>query len=101
VEGLIAPWHIAILVIILLLVFGPKRLPELGQAVGKTITGFKHGLAEAQDEIRGTHEQVIAPAAVPATAAEPVAAASATVVEPAGQPVEAPSLTVVGSRESS
>jgi sec-independent protein translocase protein TatA len=80
VEGLIAPWHIAILVVILLLVFGPKRLPELGSSIGKTITGFKHGLAEAQDEIRGTHDQVITPAAGAASVTEPVAATA--VVEP-------------------
>jgi sec-independent protein translocase protein TatA len=98
VEGLISPWHIAILVVILLLVFGPKRLPELGQAVGKTITGFKHGLAEAQEEIRGTHDQVAATAAVPVPAAAPVA--SSVVAEPAAQPVGAPTLTVVDAGEA-
>ena len=92
-EGLISPWHIAILVVILLLVFGPKRLPELGSAVGKTITGFKHGLAEAEDEIRGTHDQVVAPAAeVPAVAA-------AAIVESTEQPAAAPTLTVADADE--
>jgi sec-independent protein translocase protein TatA len=98
VEGLISPWHIAILVVILLLAFGPKRLPELGSAVGKTITGFKQGLAEAQDEIRGTHDQTIAPIADPVQAAAPVAATA--VGEPAAQPAAPPTLTVVDADEA-
>ena len=35
---------------IVLLLFGPKYLPRLGQSIGKTCTGFKEGLADAQDE---------------------------------------------------
>lgn len=93
VEGLISPWHLAILAVILLLVFGPKRLPELGQAVGKTITGFKQGLSEAQEEIRGTHEQTVAPAAAPVQATSSMATLGA--VESGEQLAPAPSLTVV------
>lgn len=48
----IGPWEIAILVIVLLVVFGPKRLPELGSSLGKAITGFKKGLKESEQEIR-------------------------------------------------
>lgn len=48
----IGPWEIAILVILLLVIFGPKRLPELGSSLGKAITGFKRGLKESEGEIR-------------------------------------------------
>lgn len=48
----IGPWEIAILVILLLVIFGPKRLPELGSSLGKAITGFKRGLKESEQEIR-------------------------------------------------
>jgi sec-independent protein translocase protein TatA len=97
VEGLISPWHIAILVVILLLAFGPKRLPELGSALGKTITGFKHGLAEAQDEIRSTNDQVSAPASIATSVMEPVATTASTtaVVEPSEHPISTPTLTMV------
>lgn len=50
--GWIGPWEIGILVIVLLVVFGPKRLPELGSSLGKAITGFKKGLKESEQEIR-------------------------------------------------
>ena len=44
-----APEIIGIIVIALLL-FGSRKLPELGSSVGKTITSFKRGIADAKDE---------------------------------------------------
>jgi len=38
------------LVMILVLLFGAKKLPELGSSVGKSIKNFKKGLAEVQEE---------------------------------------------------
>ncbi len=35
------PVHLVILLVIVLLIFGPKRLPELGSSLGKTIRMFK------------------------------------------------------------
>lgn len=32
------------------LVFGPKKLPELGSAIGKTLRGFKEGIREAEEK---------------------------------------------------
>lgn len=40
--------HLVLLLIILLIFFGPSRLPALGQSLGKTIKGFKDGLNEAE-----------------------------------------------------
>lgn len=38
--------HILILSLILLIFFGPNKLPQLGQSLGKAIRGFKEGLNE-------------------------------------------------------
>ena len=38
--------HLLILVLILLLFFGPSKLPALGQSLGKAIRGFKEGMNE-------------------------------------------------------
>lgn len=40
----IGPWHLLALVIIVLVFFGPSRLPGLGKSVGEAIRGFKKGL---------------------------------------------------------
>jgi sec-independent protein translocase protein TatA len=42
--------HLVLLLIILLVVFGPSRLPSLGQSLGKAIKGFKDGLNEADGD---------------------------------------------------
>jgi sec-independent protein translocase protein TatA len=45
VMGLDNPIHIAFLLILLLLVFGAKRLPEMGQSLGSGMRGFKDALS--------------------------------------------------------
>jgi sec-independent protein translocase protein TatA len=42
--------HILILLIILLIFFGPKRLPDLGRSMGKAINDFKKGMNDSHDE---------------------------------------------------
>jgi sec-independent protein translocase protein TatA len=40
-EGLFQPMHLLVIFGIALLVFGPKKLPELGKGIGEGIRGFK------------------------------------------------------------
>ena len=48
----IGPLEIAVVLVIALIVFGPKRLPELGKSMGKGIREFKGSLSmDDQDEI--------------------------------------------------
>lgn len=37
-------WHLIIIVFIVLLLFGPNRLPSLGKSLGEAIRGFKKGI---------------------------------------------------------
>jgi sec-independent protein translocase protein TatA len=48
-EGLFQPMHLLLIVGIALLVFGPKKLPELGKGIGEGIRGFKSAM-KAEDE---------------------------------------------------
>jgi sec-independent protein translocase protein TatA len=51
-EGLFQPIHLMIIAGIALLVFGPKKLPELGKGMGEGIRGFKaamQGKGESQE----------------------------------------------------
>jgi sec-independent protein translocase protein TatA len=47
-------WHILILVAVVTLMFGTKRIPEIGASLGKGIQAFKRGLSEATstDEVQ-------------------------------------------------
>jgi sec-independent protein translocase protein TatA len=45
-EGLFQPWHLIFLFIIALLLFGPKKLPELGKGLGEGIRALKEGMKE-------------------------------------------------------
>jgi sec-independent protein translocase protein TatA len=39
--GFLSPSEIAIIVVVILLVFGPSKLPQLGSSIGKMLRGFK------------------------------------------------------------
>lgn len=70
--GLDNPLHIVFLLIVLLLVFGAKRLPEMGRSLGTGMRGFKDALggeqpqalahvpAERQGEHADTSERIAA-----------------------------------------
>ena len=44
-EGLFQPMHLLVILGIALLVFGPRKLPELGKGLGESIRGFKDALS--------------------------------------------------------
>ncbi len=47
-EGLFQPMHLLLILLIVLIIFGPGKLPELGGSLGKAIRGFKKGIAEPE-----------------------------------------------------
>ena len=49
--------HLLLLGIIVLIFFGPSRLPQLGQSLGKAIRGFKQGLSEIDAEAKDVSNQ--------------------------------------------
>ena len=54
-EGLFQPMHLLVIFGIALLVFGPKKLPELGKGIGEGIRGFKSAMNEEEKPVsRGT-----------------------------------------------
>jgi sec-independent protein translocase protein TatA len=88
--GLDNPLHIAFLVVILLLVFGAKRLPEIGRSLGSGMREFKDSVSgESKPALPQTTQQPQAPTQTAAAAQAPpapVAPASA----PAPVPTQAP-----------
>ena len=49
-EGLFQPMHLLIIFFIALLVFGPKKLPELGKGIGEGFRALKDGMKDASAE---------------------------------------------------
>jgi sec-independent protein translocase protein TatA len=85
--GLDNPLHIAFLLILLLLVFGAKRLPEMGRSLGSGMRGFK-------DSLSGEHEHTSLVTSAEQHAAPPAAPAAAPAV-PVVAPVREPVMAVV------
>jgi sec-independent protein translocase protein TatA len=61
----IGPLEIVIVLIIALIVFGPKRLPELGRSMGKGIREFKNSLTTDKDDDEDVRELEPSQAAAP------------------------------------
>jgi sec-independent protein translocase protein TatA len=48
-EGLMQPMHLILILLIVLIIFGPGKLPELGEGLGKGIREFKKAMKDGQD----------------------------------------------------
>jgi sec-independent protein translocase protein TatA len=55
-DNLFQPTHLLVILFIALLVFGPKKLPELGKGLGEGIRSFKESM-NAKDEATKTTEE--------------------------------------------
>jgi sec-independent protein translocase protein TatA len=58
---LLQPWHLIVLLVVAFLLFGAKRLPDLGKGIGEGLKGFKEGLKGINDPAPPTTAQNTAP----------------------------------------
>jgi sec-independent protein translocase protein TatA len=73
---ILQPWHLIVLAVVVFLLFGAKRLPELGKGLGEGLKGFREG-------IKGISDPTPPPPAPPVQqSAPPAPPAAATPVEP-------------------
>ncbi len=56
-EGLFQPMHLLVILGIALLVFGPRKLPELGKGLGDGIRGFRAAIKDAEDKAQANDQQ--------------------------------------------
>lgn len=49
----IGPMELIIVLVIILIIFGPGRLPDIGNAIGKGLREFRKASTEIEDSIRG------------------------------------------------
>lgn len=70
---LLNPWELLIIVFVLVLIFGPKRLPQMGRSLGHSIRGFKDAVTDRVDKQDAEAEkELAAPAQLPAGQPTPV-----------------------------
>lgn len=88
----IGPAEILVILVVALLVFGPRKLPELGKSLGAGIREFRRGTAGLKEELEGSLRepstpsapvqtvvaQAVVPPVAPAQGAAPVAPQSVT-----------------------
>ena len=55
--GTMSIWHWVIVLVIVLLLFGAKRLPDLASSLGKSIKGFKSAIKEEEGEQKAAEAQ--------------------------------------------
>jgi len=71
---LFQPWHLVVLAAVAFLVFGAKRLPELGKGLGEGLKGFKEGIKGISDPPPSApvvQQQASAPPPASSTPSEP------------------------------
>jgi len=88
----IGPWEIAIVVVLALLIFGPKKLPDLGSSLGRSINGFKRGLKETKEDVQSAIKEDVSIETPTAVAAEATAAPAAATATPATTTAETPTV---------
>ena len=74
---LLQPWHLVVLGVVAFLLFGAKRLPELGKGLGEGLKGFKEGIKGITDSTPPAQ-----PVQQKTTAAVPAAPVSSAPIEP-------------------
>ena len=55
--GIVGPWQIVIIALVILLLFGGKKIPELMKGLGKGVKSFKQGMNEVEKEIKELDEE--------------------------------------------
>jgi len=54
---LLNPWELLLIVFVLVLIFGSKRLPQMGRSMGGAIKGFKDSVTDRVEKHDAEHEQ--------------------------------------------
>ena len=54
--GVIGPWQIIIIALVIVLLFGGKKIPELMKGLGKGVKSFKEGMNEIEEQINQADE---------------------------------------------
>ncbi len=92
IGDILQPTHLLLILVVALIVLGPKRLPEVGRSLGRGLRDFRHALSGEDHEHESLHETAVA-APQPTAPAQPTpqsqmeAPAQPVPTQPLEQPV--------------
>ena len=66
---ILQPWHLIVLAVVAFLLFGAKRLPELGKGLGEGLKGFREGIRGITDPAPPVQQASVTPPPAPPVAA--------------------------------
>lgn len=96
---IVQPTHLLFILVVALLVLGPKRLPEVGRSLGRGLRDFRQGMAGVQDEARSMFHDALDEPSEPTDAPE-VSAAPEPLDQPAADsPAQPAAESLVTSRQ--
>jgi sec-independent protein translocase protein TatA len=88
--GSLGIWEILIILVVILLIFGPRRLPEMAKGIGQSVREFRKGIRDMKDDIASDDapkkatvvESTAAPTSTPPTSTPMVVTAPAPEATP-------------------
>lgn len=90
------PFELIVILVVVLIIFGPKNLPKLGKSLGQTVKGIREGMDEAAPEVKEAEAKVAEAADVVVEKAEE---AVSPIVEEGKQAVKAAEAAVAGDKK--
>ena len=63
--GVIGPWQVVIIALVIVLLFGGKKIPELMKGLGKGVKSFKEGMNEVESQINDIDKDLNSTAKTP------------------------------------
>jgi sec-independent protein translocase protein TatA len=93
-RGLFEGWHIVILILVVVLLFGWKRMPDAARSLGRSMRIFKSEVGEMKNDGKGSSPSAASSDTVRGeTVQQPPAGAPTTAAAPPAPPVSDPTLT--------
>ena len=63
--GVVGPWQVVIIALVIVLLFGGKKIPELMKGLGKGVKSFKEGMNEVENQINDIDKDLNSTAKTP------------------------------------
>jgi sec-independent protein translocase protein TatA len=92
-RGLFEGWHIVVLIVVVVLLFGWKRMPDAARSLGRSMRIFKSEVGEMKNDGKASPPSAASSDTVRGETVQPPAGAPTTAATPPAPPVSDPTLT--------